>query len=568
MVNVRTRAKYLSIPALAVVAAALSGCQTRGFNEGGSSELRLPASAPLGLRDASKKNVANTANSNVDNTQQEVVQLGNNTSVSGKDLGKPAELYLDKDLLIVDEDALKEEENEPNDDELALQEDSAMSPEELATLVPDTSFKIEGNFPLCDGSIFLKEWMRDFDARWYAENSKKYSKKSRERKALSEARSQAFMTLMFPALGSLEFDYPAVITEDVLKWMEYFQTRGRSVFVTWLRRAEDVTPQMLKVLESYGLPKDLVYLAMIESGFNNRAMSVARAAGPWQFMRATGRLYGLRIDDYVDERRDPERATHAAAAYLTTLYTMFGDWHLASASYNAGEGRVYKAMRGQDQIDFFSLSENKRLPNETRNYVPKIIAAMIIGKNPLRFGFDVTDGSRALKTKKLAVERPIVLADLAKATGVDLKVLENLNPELRLGITPPPTKDRPLYALRVPESQFDKAEVALASLPPAPSYRRVVTRAPRKESVKNLTARFGLNLSEFLKANPGLKSSTRLRRGQVVSVPVKLGTGQFEKFSADREPSKKKRSKKNRGRKIRRTSTAAVEKTATASRKR
>lgn len=520
-----------------------AGCTSRSYNE--ARELRLPARAPLVLasKDQRTKNTA-LPQANYDVTEEQTVNLDSSKSISKNSSAVAVnEIYSDSNVLIMDENDMEEDEVVENDAEATLQEDSEKSPEELAQIVPEAGSKIEDSFALCEGSVYLNDWNQAFETRWRAENARKFKRKKEKhvRKALNEARSQAYLQLLYPALGSLEFDYPAVITEDVIKWMQYFQTRGRSVFVTWLRRAQDVTPEMKQVLESKGLPQDLVFLSMIESGFNNRAMSVARAAGPWQFMRATGRIYGLRVDDYVDERRDPEKATVAAAAYLTTLYSMFGDWHLASASYNAGEGRVYRAMRGEEQKDFFSLSEAKRLPNETRNYVPKIIAAMIIGKNPTRFGFDVTDGSRAMKSKKIEVKRSIVLADLAKETGLELKVLESLNPELRLGVTPPPKGDRTSYQLRVPDTYAEKATQVAMNLPEAPLYRRVVTRAPRRETVKTLARRIGFNLPEFLKANPKLKATSRLAKGQVISVPVKLGSGQFEKVSGDREPVKKKK---------------------------
>lgn len=445
-------------------------------------------------------------------------------------------------VVILDEEIAKTDvEEEEEDDQTLLEEDSERSPEEIAELVPDATIRVEGNFPLCEGSIYLNDWSSTFERQWMAENAKKYKKRKQLQSALREAKSEGYLKLLYPALGDQNFDYPTVFNDDVLKWLQYFQTRGRAVFVTYLRRGEDLLPQMRAVLEQYGLPKDLVYLAMIESGFNNRATSWARAAGLWQFMPATGRVYGLRKNDYVDERRDPEKSTHAAAQYLTYLYTMFGDWHLASASYNAGEGRVSRSMRGEEQKDFFSLSENRKLPNETRNYVPKIIAAMLIAKNPTKFGFDVESGSRAISVRKISLKRSIAISDLAKEISIDAKVLENLNPELRVGVTPPIDKKNPEYLLRVPESHADRVVASLETLPEPSVYRSVVTRAPRKETVAQFVKRVGLNAKEFQKANPKLTSKNRLRKGQVVIIPVKLGSGQFEKISDDSPKKKKKK---------------------------
>ncbi len=438
------------------------------------------------------------------------------------------------------DDAAVVEEGAVDDDRQTLDADSARSPEEIAEVLEGT--RTDAHFALCEGSVYMIEWQKNVDARFLKNNRKKYKRASSLRKAMESARVEEFTKLLLPSLPNLDFDYPVVINNDVIKWIQYFQTRGRKSFVTWLRRAEDFIPKTIAVLEKHGLPRDLVYISMIESGFNNRALSIARAAGPWQFMRATGRIYGLKLNDYVDERRDPEKATVAAAKYLTYLYSMFGDWHLAAASYNAGEGRVSRAMRGRSSKDFFSLSEAKRLPNETRNYVPKLIASMIISKNPARFGFDVAKGSRAVQTASVELEKSIRLSDLARAIQVDKTVLEHLNPELRLGITPPGTAQQPYY-LRVPNEFGSHTQEAMASLPTAPRTHTVAARVRRSESVHKFARRHGITLSAVLKANPGIRKNTRLSRGQRVQIPVALGSGQYEKLTSFQSPRKYKKSR-------------------------
>lgn len=435
--------------------------------------------------------------------------------------------------------------------------DSNRSPEELSGLMSDTaSGAIEDGFALCEGSVYMEEWSRNFDARWLQENGKRFKRRTALNRALGEARSQEFLKLLFPALGALDFDYPVVITDDVIKWMQYFQTRGRKSFVTWLRRAEDIVPQMLPVLESHGLPKDLIYLAMIESGFNNRALSIARAAGPWQFMRPTGRMYKLTINDFVDERRDPAKATVAAAQYLTNLYAMFGDWHLAAAAYNAGEGRVMRALRGLESQDFFTASEARRLPNETRNYVPKLIAAMIISKNPEKFGFEVAQGSRAMKWQTVRLQKSVSLAELAHSINVDRSVLENLNPELRVGITPPASLTKGAgYELRVPAASYEATVAAVETLPEASRVTRVAARVRSPETLANFARRNGLRVSSLQSANPGLKASTRLRSGQTLMVPVTLGSGAYEKFVDGGKKSKKQFVQKSKRTKLKYVST-------------
>ncbi len=470
---------------------------------------------------------ANTKSSQINTTTS--IQEGTlNTALGDSELSEDE--YDDEDSALVEESAVDEEKE-------ALDADSARSPEEMAQLLQNSG--IEGHFALCDGSIYMEEWQNIFDSQFLAANKNNFKKASHLRKALEAARSEEYTKLLLPTLSNLNFDYPVVINEDVIKWIQYFQTRGRKAFVTWLRRAEDIIPQTVPVLEKHGLPQDLIYLAMIESGFNNKALSSARAAGPWQFMRATGRMYNLKQNDYVDERRDPEKSTIAAARYLTYLYTLFGDWHLAAASYNAGEGRVAKSRRGQKEQSFFALSAAKRLPNETRNYVPKLIAAMIISKNPGRFGFEVSEGSRAVRTRSLALEKSIRLNDLATAIEVDPKVLETLNPELRLGITPPGSSANP-YLVRVPESSYATAFAAVEALPQAPRTHNVAARVKKRENVGQFAGRYGITLATLLKANPGIRPNARLSKGQSLLIPVALGSGQYERLTGDEKGSKRK----------------------------
>jgi len=187
-----------------------------------------------------------------------------------------------------------------------------------------------------------------------------------------------------------EFDIPIEITPAVEKHLVYFQTRGRKWYATWLARSTRYLPMMREIFKENGLPEDLTYLAMIESGFSTRATSRAKASGPWQFMKATGSRYGLDDDWWVDERRDPELATRAAAAHLKDLYEEFGDWYLAMAAYNAGAGKVNRAIDKYKTRNFYEIAavaRNRDFRPETKNYVPKMIAAAIIGHYPEEFGF-------------------------------------------------------------------------------------------------------------------------------------------------------------------------------------
>jgi len=188
-------------------------------------------------------------------------------------------------------------------------------------------------------------------------------------------------------LENTNFDFPITVNSAVEKWIDYFTGKGRKHFVKYLERSEHFIPYIRPLLRQYGLPEDLVYLAMIESGFNNHARSFAKAVGPWQFISATGKRYGLSVNWWVDERRDTRKSTLSAAQYLKDLYGMFHSWELAAASYNAGEAKLARAVRRYGTTDFWALSRHRFLRPETRDYVPKIIAAALIAKNRTQFGF-------------------------------------------------------------------------------------------------------------------------------------------------------------------------------------
>lgn len=190
-------------------------------------------------------------------------------------------------------------------------------------------------------------------------------------------------------LTALEYDFPIVINDSVEQWVKYFTGRGRKHFERYLARSEYFIPYIEPILKHYQVPTDLVYLAMIESGFHNHARSLARAVGPWQFIPATGRRYGLTVNWWMDERRDIEKSSVAAILYLRELYQRFGTWELAAASYNAGEGKIDRAIQMYGTRDFWQLSSKKRryLKPETKNYVPKIMAAALVAKNRELFGF-------------------------------------------------------------------------------------------------------------------------------------------------------------------------------------
>jgi membrane-bound lytic murein transglycosylase D len=264
-----------------------------------------------------------------------------------------------------------------------------------------------------------------------------------------------------PARGT--HDVPIPLNTRVLKYVELFQGRLRPFIQEGLDRGAQYLPMIQSVFRAEGLPLDLAYVPLIESAFKTNALSRASAKGVWQFMRPTARENGLKHDWYVDERSDPHKSTRAAAKYLKTLSGIFdGDWHLALASYNGGPGRVQRAMKRTGRDDFWSLSSNSRfLPRETREYVPMILAAMIIARNPGQYGFTMPDPVQP-DVERVTVNGPVDLRRVAEWTSVPVDRIQQLNPELRRWTTPVraeayeltvPVEAAPLLRARLDEAQ-------------------------------------------------------------------------------------------------------------------
>lgn len=254
-------------------------------------------------------------------------------------------------------------------------------------------------------------------------------------------------------------DVPIPANQKVLAYIELFQGRLRGFIEEGLRRGSQYLPMIQRVFKAEGLPLDLAYVPLIESAFKPNALSRAQAKGMWQFMQGTGKLNGLRQDWYIDERSDPEKATVAAAKYLTSLSRLFnGDWHMALASYNGGPGRLQRASKLGRTDDFWKLSASPRfLPNETRAYVPMILAAIVIARNPLQYGFEI-DPQPAPQYETVSLSKPVDLRRVAEWADTTISEIQSLNPELRRWTTP--VRDH-AYALRVPAGA---AEVVQARL--------------------------------------------------------------------------------------------------------
>lgn len=243
------------------------------------------------------------------------------------------------------------------------------------------------------------------------------------------------------------FDIPVTYNRSVKKWIKYFTGRGRKSYRRYAERAGRYAPVLSKILNDEGMPRDLIYLSMAESGFQNHARSWAKAVGPWQFMPYTGKRFGLEVGFYLDERRDPLKATVAASNYLKKLYEMFGSWELAAAGYNAGEGKVKRAIRRYRTKNFWKIAKGRYLKSETKNYVPKIMALAIISKNLSLFGFENIEFKKPLDFEEITVAQNTDLFKVAEVMELDFSALKRYNPELLRWQTPPHGGE---YMIRVP----------------------------------------------------------------------------------------------------------------------
>lgn len=427
------------------------------------------------------------------------------------------------------------------------------------------------------------------------------------------------------------FDIPMTTNAKVERWIEFFTSnkRGRKFFTRTLQLSGRYMPMMRSILKEYGLPEDMVYLAMIESGFKCHAYSWAHASGPWQFIPSTGRRYGLSYDYWVDERRDPVKATHAAAKYLSELYSEFGSWYLAAAAYNAGEMKIRRALasyeaaangggggylsvrvrrgdtlgkiadehnvslgrlravnpginprrmsvgqrirvpvkqqpvapparkvEGKPVADYWQISQRRHyyLKQETQNYVPKMLAAAIIAKEPEKYGFKDIEYLDPLEFDEVEVDGGVSLTLAAKLLDLPKfspcrggrcpeHPLTDLNPELRRGMVPPNQRS---YTLRVPKNRGREFQIAYTTLSPGERKARtgtVLAEVQRGDTLGRIAQTHGVRLSDLLAANPHL-DPRRLRIGQKVMVPGGAGEPTVTRVAqARRAPASQKQSK-------------------------
>ena len=328
---------------------------------------------------------------------------------------------------------------------------------------------------------------------------------------LKEVEKHVVIVPSEPAIKIAEpaYDIPMDLNTKVLDYVEIFQTSRRRSFEAGLVRAHKFEALMKPIFAEYGMPTDVYYLALIESGFNPKAYSSAKAMGVWQFISSTGKLYGLRRTDWLDERRDPEKATRAAARHLKDLFDEFGSWPLAFAAYNAGRGRVQRAVAKAGTNDFWSLD----LPGETRNYVPAYFAALIIAKDPERYGFQL-DYEQLEPTETMEVGGGTRLSRVAALCRTSVDTIQDLNPELRKSSVPPGGK----YALKIPAGRTEDLVAGLAKVPAGRTTAGQSTyRVAPGDTLFSIAQRFGTSADAIREASR--MKGNDIKTGQELVIP-------------------------------------------------
>lgn len=353
-------------------------------------------------------------------------------------------------------------------------------------------------------------------------------------------------------------------TDAVKKHVDYFSDRMKERFSLWLSRSGKYLEMMKGILKEQNVPEDIAFLPLIESGFNANAYSPARAVGYWQFIASTAKNYGLEINWWKDERKDPVKSTVAAANYLKDLHQMFGSWNLAMAAYNAGEGKILRALNKSKSDDYWSLLHTQYIRNETKDYVPKFIAASMIANSPENFGFGNLEYHQPLSYDLVTIKTPVDVDIVAECAETSEEIIRELNPELRRWCTP---ADMPEYTLRIPQG---KKESFVANLSQIPEEKRVTVDSyivRKGDTFERISRKTGIPVQVMLDLND-VEKIIPLKEGTRIDLPPK------EKYELDRDDraqvrkvsvkeKKKVKSKKNKH--IKKSKTSKIKSVKTAS---
>jgi len=309
---------------------------------------------------------------------------------------------------------------------------------------------------------------------------------------------------------------PITYNQKVASIIKFFQNEGRQSFQKWLNRMSRYKPIILPILEDEGVPPELFYLAMIESGLNPKAYSYAHASGVWQFISSTGKIYGLKKSWWVDERRDFEKSTRAAARLLKNLYDEFDDWYLAFAAYNCGSTRVNKTIKRQGTRDYWQLT---RLPPQTRNYVPNIMAAIFIANDPAKYGFALSK-EKKMEWNVVTIDKAVSLDVISECAKLDIGLLHSYNPELKQG-TIPPLEEGDTYLFRLPinasknfDSLFSEVEVEKVQ-----DIVFLEHKVKRGENLWLIARKYDVRIKDIVAINK-LARAKYIKPGQILQIPA------------------------------------------------
>jgi len=355
-----------------------------------------------------------------------------------------------------------------------------------------------------------------------AEADEKSSQQKDDLRFMISKRLMEIYTSRLIAVNGLHKEIPLVVNEHVEREIKLFQTLERDFFIESYKRSGRYRAEMIKAFHEAGLPEEITWLPLIESGFKVRALSRARALGLWQFIPSTGYKFGLKRTAWVDERLDPEKATAAAIAYLKELHQIFGDWATVLAAYNCGEGNVLRVIRQQkiNYLDnFWDLYA--RLPRETARYYPRFLAVLAIMKDPAKYGFTLdVEQEKPLPYEVVSIEKPVHLKKVSEKIDCSYDDLMDLNPELRQAATP-----NTAYDLKVPIGMRDVLLANMDTLPhwtpPQPQY--VVHRVKRGETLSTIASRYRSSVQRIMEAN-NLRSAKMIRVGQKLRIPTRSTT--------------------------------------------
>ena len=320
----------------------------------------------------------------------------------------------------------------------------------------------------------------------------------------------------FTIIDDREGHIPLVTNSQVESYIRYFQGKGRKGFNIWLKRYVQYKDLMLPILDQYDLPEELIVVSMIESGFDPKAVSKAKAVGLWQFMYLTGKQYGLNRNWYIDERQDPIKSTHAAAKYFQDLYNEFEDWYLVLAAYNTGPGRLNRALKLHETSDYWQLYS---LPKDTKNYIPYYLSSAIILQNPEKYGFKIPQ-SNPLKFDEVEIEKSSDLNVLAKAADTRVSTIKKLNPELRQPATP----NNGPYSLNIPFGRKESFYKKFNAIPDNEKFavQKVEHRVQKGENLSSIAAKYRVLKADLQTIN-NITNANNIRIGQILKIPVKGG---------------------------------------------